>query len=255
MSTAEGQFGAQAGDYRAFRPAWPAEIFTLILARTRPPRRRALDLGAGTGLATTRLCAHFSELVALEPDARMLAWIETRPGLTSVNARAEDARFEPGSFDLVAAGNAFHWMDGAAVLTRAREWLRPLGCLALFRYDPPHAAEGALEVLLQHEYAVAWREHVHARLHDPDYARRTLAASSFGARMEPAWIPNDLSLTLAELMGFLRSTSYGGGYARSLADPAGYWRELEERVRARAGAGPFVLDFRVELLLATREPA
>lgn len=252
MSTFQGRFGAQAGDYRAFRRAWPQEVFARILAMVPPPRRRALDLGAGTGLATAHLLEHFEHVVALEPDARMLAQLEPRPALTAVHAGAEEARFEPASFDLVAAGNAFHWMDGAAVLERARAWLRPGGYLALFRYDPPHAAEGGLEELLRHEYAVVWREHVHPRLHDPDYARRTLAASSFGARMEATWIPNDLTLTLDELMGFLRSTSYGGGHARSLTDPAAYWRELEERVLARASAGPFVLDFQVELLLATK---
>jgi hypothetical protein len=137
------------------------------------------------------------------------------------------------------------------VLANARRWLRPSGWLALFRYDPPHAAEGALEELLHHEYSVVWREHVHPRLRDPDYTRRTVA-SSFGERVEAAWIPNDLHLSLDELMGFLRSTSYGGGHARSLADPAEYWRELERRVRVCAGAGPFRLDFRVELVLATK---
>ena len=252
MSGFRGLFGAQAGAYHAFRPVWPAEVFTRILARVPPPRRRALDLGAGTGLVASRLIEHFPEVVAVEPDARMLAQVEPRPGLTTVNARAEEARFESHGFELVTAGNAFHWMDGNAVLEHVHEWLVPRGTVALFKYNPPHAAEGGLEELLAHEFGVVWREHVHPRLRDLDFTRRTLAESRFGPRMEAHRIPNDLALTMAELMGFLRSTSYGGGHASSLPDPEAYWRDLEARILARAGPGPFVLDFHVDLFLSTK---
>lgn len=250
--TFQGLFGAQAGDYRAFRPLWPAEVFTRIRARARAPRERAVDLGAGTGLTALRLTGDYAEVVAVEPDERMLAELEPRPGLRKLHARAEDAELAPGSVDLVTAGNSFHWMDGAAVCARAHAWLRPGGVLAVFRYDPPHAAHGPLETLLHDEYDVVWRAHVHPRLRDLDYTRRTLAESSFGPQLEVSWIPNDLQLTLAELIGFLRSTSYGGGYARALDAPERYWRELEARARAAAGPGPFVLDFGVELCLASR---
>lgn len=251
-------FGAEAGAYRAFRPRWPGEVFTRILARVPAPRRRAVDLGAGTGMVAHALVEHVEEVAAVEPDERMLAQLEPHARLRAAHARAEDARFEPASLDLVTVGNAFHWMDGAAVLARVHGWLRPGGCLAVFRYAPPHAARGELAALLAHEYEVEWRGHVHARLRDPDYTRRTLAESAFSATLDASWIPNDLTLTLAELLGFLRSTSYAGGHARSRADPEAYWRGLEERIRAAAGPGPFVLDFRVELLLGTqasRRPA
>lgn len=252
MSDGQGCFGAEAGAYRAFRPRWPAEVHARVLARVPPPRRRAVDLGAGTGMVARELVAHFEEVVAVEPDERMLAQLEPHARLWSLGARAEDARFEPGSVDLVTVGNAFHWLDGAAVLARVHGWLRPGGSLAVFRYAPPHAARGELAALLAHEYEVEWRDHVHARLRDPDYTRRTLAESAFGATLDAGWIPNDLTLTLAELLGFLRSTSYAGGHARSRADPEAYWRELERRISAAAGPGPFVLDFRVELLLGAK---
>jgi SAM-dependent methyltransferase len=255
MSVFQSRFGAHAGAYRAFRPRWPAEVFERILARVPAPRACALDLGAGTGMVARELAAHFDDVVAVEPDERMLAELEALPNLRSVHARAEEASFEPASADLVTAGNAFHWMEGELVCSRARQWLRPGGTLAVFRYDPPHAAAGELETLLAHEYGDTWRAHVHPRLSDPDYTRRTVAESSFGRTLEACWIPNDLALALPELMGFLRSTSYGGGHARSLADPEAYWSGLAERIEAAAGPGPSVLDFKVELLLATRDDA
>ena len=252
MSDTQGRFGAHAGAYHAFRPRWPREVYERILARFHGPRAHAVDLGAGTGMIARELAAHFERVTAVEPDERMLAQLEPRANLATRHARAEDARFEPESVDLVTIGNAFHWMDGAAVCGHVREWLRPGGVLAVFRYNPPHAAAGALDALLWREYEVVWRAHVHPRLRDPDYTRRTVAESSFGKTLEARWIPNDLPLGLPELMGFLRSTSYGGGHARSLPDPEGYWRELEQRIRAAAGPGPFVLDFKVELLIGSR---
>jgi len=252
LSGFEGRFGALADAYRAFRPGWPPEVRERILARVPPPRRRALDLGAGTGLVASWLAQEFVEVVALEPDGGMRARIEPRPGLETSGERAEDARFEAASFQLVTAGNAFHWMDGPAVLARTWDWLVPGGTLALFRYDPPHDAAGPLGPFLRREFEVTWRAHVDPRLFDPDYARRTLAASRFGTTLELQRLSNPRALTLPELMGFLRSTSYAGGHARAQPDPGEAWRQLEARIVALAGRGPFAFEFRIELLLATR---
>jgi SAM-dependent methyltransferase len=252
VSAFEGRFGAAAAAYRGFRPRWPAEVLERVLARVPAPRRRAVDLGAGTGLVTHALVGRFDEVVAVEPDARMLAELAPAVGLRPWVARAEDAHFELGSVDLVTAGNAFHWFEGERVCAVAHTWLRSGGLLAVFRYEPPHAARGELRELLAHEYEHVWRAHVHARLGDPDYTRRTLAASAFGPTLEERWLPNDLALTPADLLGFLRSTSYAGGHARSLPAPEAYWRDLAARIHATAGDGPYLLDFRVQLLLAAR---
>ena len=242
-----------ADEYRSYRPVWPAEVFRRVLARVGEPRARAVDLGAGTGLVALRLLEHFQRVTAVEPDAAMLARLVCDDArLARVSAAAEAASFPEGSVDLVTAGNAFHWMDGAAVLERAWRWLRPGGALALFRYDPPHRAEGPLGAVLAHEYGVLWDAHVHPRLRDPDYARRTLAASRFGPTLERVELANPLTLTVDDLIGFSRSTSYGGGYARAQPDPEAYWRAFRARIAAAAGAGPFRLDFRVELLLGSR---
>jgi SAM-dependent methyltransferase len=248
----EGRFGALAGAYHAFRPDWPAEVHARVLARTPEPRRHAVDLGAGTGLVALWLQGEFPRVTAVEPDAAMLAHLPERPGLERLAVPAEEASFSAGSVDLVTIGNAFHWMERERVLELAHGWLRPGGALAAFRGDPPHAVRGPLRALLDEEHAARWRAHMAPVLLEPEGSRRALAASPFGPSLEVRRLINELTLDLAGLMGFLRSTSYAGGHARSLADPEAYWRDLEERVVATGGEGPYVLEFGIELLLANR---
>jgi hypothetical protein len=60
-------------------------------------------------------------------------------------------------------------------------------------------------------------------------------------------------MTVADILGFIRSTSYGGGYMRTLADPEAYLRGLEtEFTRAFAGARSLPVTFPVELHVARK---
>jgi hypothetical protein len=55
-----------------------------------------------------------------------------------------------------------------------------------------------------------------------------------------------------DYVGFWRSTSYGSAYARTLAEPEAYWRDLESRF-ARAGvAGLLPVDLSPSLILARK---
>jgi hypothetical protein len=59
--------------------------------------------------------------------------------------------------------------------------------------------------------------------------------------------------TTADYAGFWRSTSYGGAYPRTLADPEQYWRSLESRF---AAAGTTVrVDFSPTLILLRKSLA
>ena len=71
-----------------------------------------LDLGAGTGKLTAVLAALGADVVAVEPDAAMLA--ELRRALPKVATFTGDAEAIPladASVDAVLAGNAMHWFD------------------------------------------------------------------------------------------------------------------------------------------------
>ena len=116
-------FGAHAGAYERARPAWPEDVARWLL-----PDGAALvvELGAGTGKLTRAVAALGARVVAVEPDARMLAVLR---GLDheGVEGSAEAIPFGDGAADAVVAGSSLHWFDLETALREIHRVLRPGG--------------------------------------------------------------------------------------------------------------------------------
>ena len=90
-----------------------------------------VDLGAGTGKLTAALVTLGAEVIAVEPDAAMLA--ELRAALPAVRALPGNAEAIPlpdASADAVVAGNAMHWFDMDVAGPEIARVLAPHGILA-----------------------------------------------------------------------------------------------------------------------------
>src|SRR5690242_20814353 len=100
-------FGAHADAYERARPEWPEEA-----ARWFVPEGAELvvELGAGTGKLTRAVAALGVRVVAVEPDARMLAVLRGG-GLEGVEGSAESIPVGDGEADGVVAGSSLHWFD------------------------------------------------------------------------------------------------------------------------------------------------
>ena len=146
-------FGTVAAAYTAARPGYPDRVYQVLRDRCRlGPGTRALEIGAGTGQATTRLAESGAAIVAVEPDHALAealrAQTRTAPRLEIVDSAFEDVELAPSSFDLVAAATAFHWLDPERSLPKIAAALKPGGWLALWwnvfgdpdRPDPFHDA-------------------------------------------------------------------------------------------------------------------
>jgi SAM-dependent methyltransferase len=125
-------FGGQAAAYAAERPDYPAAAVAWALAPVRDRASpRVLDLAAGTGKLTQGLRDAGAEVVAVEPDAAMLA--ELRRILPSVPALAGTAEKIPlgdASVDAVVVGQALHWFDLDRAMPEISRVLTPGGVLA-----------------------------------------------------------------------------------------------------------------------------
>lgn len=122
-------FGSVADAYDRGRPSYPREAGAWLVG---DQPQTVLELGAGTGKLTEVLLALGHEVHATDPDDAMLARLRERlPDVPTSVASAEELPAADGSYDVVVAGQAFHWFDHERALPEIARALRPGGRLAL----------------------------------------------------------------------------------------------------------------------------
>jgi SAM-dependent methyltransferase len=114
-------FDAAAEEYDRVRPSYPEPLVREVLART--GARSVLEVGAGTGQATTLLARLGCAVHALEPGPRLEALLRRRvaavPGVSVERTTFEAWSPVERSFDLVLSAQAFHWIDPAVRYAKA----------------------------------------------------------------------------------------------------------------------------------------
>lgn len=139
-------FGLDAERYDRARPPYPDELITRIIGAS--PGREVLSVGCGTGIDARQFADAGCHVLGVDPDARM-AEVARRGGIAVEVAKFEDWDPAGRTFDIVAAGQAWHWVDPAAGSAKAAEVLRPNGLLAVYAHvfaPPVEVAEPFAEV-------------------------------------------------------------------------------------------------------------
>lgn len=155
--------------YNTYRPAYPPNLFDLILDHHRKNGgsfESAHDVGAGAGQAASRLAPHFSMIYLSDPSEHNVntardhltseAFQSSLPHACSFNFSTRtgesdptaDGWIAPQSLDLITVCSAMHWMDPDAAVASFAKQLKPGGTLAIVYYsgrpvirDEPRADE------------------------------------------------------------------------------------------------------------------
>lgn len=137
----EVDFGRTAADYSRHRAGFPDRLFERLSAYDiGGPGQRILDLGTGTGTLARGFARRGATVTALDIAPEMLAAgaeLAAAEGL-DVDFReggAEATGLPDGAFDVVTAGQCWHWFDSAAAAAEARRLLRPDGRIAICHFD------------------------------------------------------------------------------------------------------------------------
>jgi SAM-dependent methyltransferase len=130
-----GAFAGLAEDYVRYRLPYPAAMLAEIVAAARPTAAGAvaIDLACGTGRVALAIAPAFDRVraVDLEPDMVAAGRREAlRLGVGNVAwsvGRVEDFAAPAGGCCLVTVGDAFHRLDRPRVAALALKWLAPGG--------------------------------------------------------------------------------------------------------------------------------
>ena len=116
------RFSDRAEAYARHRPGYPHAILELLQHECMlSEQSRVADIAAGTGLLTKVFLEHGNPVVAIEPNAAMLAHLAglraEYPRLSMQAGTAEATGLPDASVDLVTVAQAMHWFD----LQKARQ--------------------------------------------------------------------------------------------------------------------------------------
>ncbi len=145
-------FDRVADLYDACRPGYPeALVESVITLAGLRPGSRILEVGSGTGKATTPFARRGFSILCVEP-GRDLAAVAARkfrdyPGVAFETVPFEGWRERQGEFDLVMAAQAFHWVQKEIGYAKAARALKADGHLALFWNRNPDPQGGIFDDL------------------------------------------------------------------------------------------------------------
>jgi SAM-dependent methyltransferase len=122
-------FDPVATDYRQARPAYPDILYEILQELVGTLRGKAVvDLGAGTGIATSSLATRGASVLAVEPSLVMLG----RLSLPSICGRAEALPLRSASQELLTCAQAWHWVEPIRAVSECERVIRSGGHLALW---------------------------------------------------------------------------------------------------------------------------
>lgn len=134
-------FGPTAQDYARHRAGFPPQLYDrLEAAGAWAPGQRALDLGTGTGTLARGLSRRGLVVTAVDVSCDLLGQAEALADARHVEvrwleARAEDTGLPDAAFDLITAGQCWHWFDRPRVAAECRRMLAPGGRLVIAHLD------------------------------------------------------------------------------------------------------------------------
>ena len=150
--------------YDQYRPPYPPSLWSLIFSYHKSHGAQltaALDVGCGSGAASSTLAKHFSAVTLVDPSEHNLEAARARLGsehfksslprpceITYSVLSAEERAVPPSSQDMVTIFETIHWTDVPKAMNQAAQALKPGGTLALVHYGPrcrilgnPHAEQ------------------------------------------------------------------------------------------------------------------
>lgn len=141
--------------YAAHRPDYPDVLFDDIMTFAElEPGAHALEIGAGTGIASRPFLDRGLRLTLVEPSEAMAAqarrYLDGYGGIDWQVKRFEDVRVKRGRFQLVYAAASMHWIHPEPGFRLAAEHVGPEGPVVVLGNAPEDTYELLQDVYAEH---------------------------------------------------------------------------------------------------------
>jgi SAM-dependent methyltransferase len=153
-------FGRTASDYAAYRAEFPDEFFSRLTSmHVGVAGQRVVDLGTGTGTVARGFARRGCVVTGLDPAQTMLDQARRLDVGAGVSVcyrvgNAEATELKSGCWDVVAAGQCWHWFDRPRAAAEARRLLVPGGTLVICHMDylplPGNVCAASEALILDH---------------------------------------------------------------------------------------------------------
>jgi len=134
-------FGLTADDYAKHRAGFPDDFFDRVYADGFVKAGASLlDLGTGTGTLARGFALRGCRVTGIDPSAQMLEQAKDLDKQVGVEveyrvAKAEATRLPDASFDIVTAGQCWHWFDRPTAAQEVKRILKPGGTIIIAHFD------------------------------------------------------------------------------------------------------------------------
>ncbi|QGQ99542.1 class I SAM-dependent methyltransferase [Paenibacillus psychroresistens] len=249
-------FGNVAQEYAKYRDQLPDVIFEQLRERNVVfENKKAIDLGAGSGIFSRALANQGVEVYGIEPEynlineARLQDHVHNK-SITYLNSVAEEIDLPDQSFDLITALRAWHWFERIKVLEEVNRLLKPEGHLiiihAIFLPHISAAAQQSLNIIrsngvdIQPAGSMAYT--AERRNGFPvNWFEEWLTAE---LQIVDEWQYNyDLTFTIDEWCGKVNSLSWLTNADEALKD------RISEQLKASLGNAPLIIPHQYSVVL------
>ena len=153
-------FARTASDYARHRAGFPPELLDRLAAMgVARPGARVVDLGTGTGSLARLFARHGCEVTGVDIAAPLLEQAqrldrEAGVEIDYAETPAEATGLRTGAFDVVSAGQCWHWFDRPAAAREVARLLTDGGMVVIAHFDwlaiTGNVVEATQEIILRY---------------------------------------------------------------------------------------------------------
>ena len=254
LTTPPVNFGVTAEDYGRYRAGFPQSFFKRLFADGWVSAGdRVLDLGTGTGTIARGLALRGCQATGLDSEQHLLTEAarldrEAATGVTYVEGRAEATGLPAQSFDVVTAGQCWHWFDRSRAVIEVSRILVAGGRIIIAHFDwlPMRDNVVAMTEHLIERYNPSWHLGNNSGLYPPWLS--DVAEGGF-EDLETFSFDVDVSYTHEAWRGRIRASA-GVGASLPPDDVMRFDAELEAELKRGWPLEPLLVPHRIWALKA-----